>query len=251
MRWTAQQAWWMIQFLRVRVFLSRIKFLNTKLQSVGKHRDAGKDCGQEEKGTTENKMVDGITEATDMSLSKPWEIGKDREAWCAAAHGVTNSWTPLSHWTTTTIILSRRPKKTVLKSQQRSNKFSVIRSWESQIFQVGKKNGRGIASGLTYIHWPCSRSGICLVLVMVLLFVAKGWCKRWFVVVLQSLSQVWLFEIPWTAARQASCPLSPRVCSNSCPLSWWYNHLILCRPLLLPPSIFPSISVFIISQLFT
>ena len=41
-------------------------------------------------------------------------------------------------------------------------------------------------------------------------------------------------------------PLSLRVCSNSCPLSWWCpsNHLILCRPLLLLPSIFPSIRVF-------
>ena len=43
------------------------------------------------------------------------------------------------------------------------------------------------------------------------------------------------------------CPSpSPRVCSNSCPLSQWCpsNHLILCGPLLLPPSIFPSIRVF-------
>ena len=39
---------------------------------------------------------------------------------------------------------------------------------------------------------------------------------------------------------------SPGVCSNSCPLSWWYHptHLILCHPLLLLPSSFPSITVF-------
>ena len=41
-----------------------------------------------------------------------------------------------------------------------------------------------------------------------------------------------------------SCPSpTPRVYSNSCPLSWWCQ-LILCRPLLLPPSVFPSIRVF-------
>ena len=41
------------------------------------------------------------------------------------------------------------------------------------------------------------------------------------------------------------CPsLSPGVCSNSCPLNQSSNHLILCRPLLLLPSIFPSIRVF-------
>ena len=48
------------------------------------------------------------------------------------------------------------------------------------------------------------------------------------------------------------CPsLSPRVCANSCPLSWWcHPTIILCRPLLLLPSIFPSIKVFPMNQLF-
>ena len=63
----------------------------------------------------------------------------------------------------------------------------------------------------------------------------------------QSVSHVRLFVTPWTAARQASLPIT-----NS--RSWLKlmsiesgmpsNHLILCRPLLLPPSIFPSIRVF-------
>ena len=52
----------------------------------------------------------------------------------------------------------------------------------------------------------------------------------------QSLSPVQLFVTPWTSARQASLSIT-----NSRMLS---NHLILCHPLLLPPSIFPSIRVF-------
>ena len=63
----------------------------------------------------------------------------------------------------------------------------------------------------------------------------------------QSLSRVWLFETPWTAARQASLSIT-----NSWSLLKFMsiepvmpcNHLILCHPLLLLPSVFPSIRVF-------
>ena len=59
--------------------------------------DTGRDWGQEEKGMTEDEM-DGWYHCLDgCELSELWELVMDREAWCAAIHGVAKSWTRLSN----------------------------------------------------------------------------------------------------------------------------------------------------------
>ena len=78
---------------------------------IRKVPDTGKDWRQEKKGTTEDEMVgwhhrpDGIT---DMSLSRLRESVIDREAWCAAVHGVAKNRTRLSNWTARMTVLMRQ-----------------------------------------------------------------------------------------------------------------------------------------------